>query len=308
MQTPTPPETTDAPARYAGEIEAREHLTDVCPIDVYAYSISPRWSWPWKLQSYYEARPGAAQSADSLLIDSGSRRIGEMQGIIDAVEKTDADAIIPPDPTPKTDGYDDLTARRHASETAEHYWHAVRDLPDDVDVLLPLHAPHDEYARALKTHDPGHVLGYEDDAAFDMRSCRLDLIEKAGGVAVGGLLSLDVRERVRVLREVRNEVGYGVHVHALGVGTDPRVIQAIRENTRLIDSLDVSTFELAPGNNQLPDRTWSQQRHMMPAGTDVTTVRSAYAVALATQFAHMVSPELCRDEVLEEAMAERAAD
>ncbi|WP_353635519.1 hypothetical protein ABSL23_15855 (plasmid) [Halobacterium sp. NMX12-1] len=308
------------PERYAAEIEARNALTEACPVDVYAYSISPRWSWPWKLQSYYEARPGAADSCDSLLIDSGSRRVGTMHGIIEAVEKTDADAVIPPDPTPKTDAYDDLTPSVHASETASHYWTAIERLPDDCDVLVPIHAPYVDYLDALRSWDPERVQGYRDDPAFDYPkserereqylagranySLTYDLVDAAGGVAVGGLLALDVDERIAALREVRKNVGRDVHVHALGLGTDLRVIKAVRESPGLIDSLDVSTFELAPGNNKLPDRTWTQQRHMMPAGTDVTTVRSQYAVAVATQFAHMLSPELCRDDVLEDAFEE----
>lgn len=303
----------------ATELDAREAILEACPIDVYTSSINPRWGHPHKLMSYYEARPGVAESARMVMIDSGYSRVGSMPGVIEAAQKVDADAIIPPDLTPGCDGYEDRDPTEHAYEIGE-YWHDFRRVDLDCDLYLPIHPPFDHFLGELRYYDPGYVLGLEDHPAFDYpaegeewrleaRGARptftLDLVEAADGVAVGGLRGLDVDERIDALRTVYREVPRDTRIHALAPGTEPAILRELKHNPHLVDSIDVSTPEVASANGKVPDKTWKQHRHQFPKGTNSSTIRGAFSTAIALQLAYMLSPD-CDDSILDEPVGGRA--
>lgn len=292
-------DTVEVPAHYAREIEEREKIADNCPIDVYTMSISPRWGWPWKLASYYEARPATRASSETMMIDSGYARRGNITDILAAASKYNADIITTPDVTPPCDGYNDITPYERALERYEDYMRVLGSSDWDGTVLLPVHLPFTDCIDELRNYDPGYVLGYEDDPAFDMRACTLDLVEKAGGVAIGGLKDLPVKERIAALRTVKKQTPAGTHIHALAPGTELEMIRELRDNPWLVDSLDVSTPERAVANNKLPDKTWTQRPHLLPAGTDSTTMRAQFSAATAVMLAYMLTPGLSIDESLE---------
>lgn len=290
---------------YDRELDEREDLIEECPIDIYVPSINPRYGYPHKLMTYYEDRPGVRDSATHVIIDSGKTRVGEMDRILESARDMDADQIVPPDTTPFVDGYEDLTAADHAYEQAEYYWDwHTSDV--DADLLLPLHPNHGEYADELSTWEPDHILGLESHPSYDCpespeeidqyRSGRayysytLDLIDAADGVAVGGLLGMSVSARIDALRTVRARVGRHKHVHALAPGTEPEMLLFLRQNPNVIDSMDISTPESAPGNGKIADATWKQHLHLYPPGFNSTTVRGMASLYLVLQLNYMLGP------------------
>lgn len=287
------------------ELSERDAIIDACPIDIYVASINPRWGYPHKLMSYYEARPGVGDSCRALIVDSGYSRVGEMDEILDAAVKVGADVIIPPDITPGVDGYEEEgDALAHADEMEWYYWDYERH-DFDGDILVPIQAPYLEHIDALRNWKPDSHLNWKDDPAYDWDedmvdkrgarpSMTVDWLQKFDGVAIGGLRNLQPHRVVRVLRSVRGRVPASKHIHALAPGTDMDVLTSLRDEPELVDSLDVSTPETAPANNKVPDNTWKQHMVPFPRGTDVTTLRGARSTTIALQLNHMLS-DLCDD-------------
>jgi hypothetical protein len=58
----------------------------------------------------------------------------------------------------------------------------------------------------------------------------------------------------------------------------------------LIDSLDNSTPEQAPANDQIADATGDQNDHLFPRGEKVSVLRGAAALTIALETAHLLSP------------------
>lgn len=274
------------PAYYAEELDRREAVIDACPIDVYCSSINPAWGWPHKLQSYYEARPGAAESCDTLIIDSGLNRWGSPEDVLAVAAKTDATYVVATDVTgfedpskrdhnpamPSTDDPGIDSQREAALEGIQRFMERAGELGIDHRVILPLQPPYDEFMDAC-----------EDRGWLD----RVDY------VSVGGLLTFsDVQDRIDALHTVRDRLGDDYKIHALAPGRDPEMMAELREHPGLIDSLDNSTPEQAPGNDKIPDASGSQTRHFFPRGTHASTLRGAAAVMVSLETAQMLSP-LC---------------
>lgn len=303
------PGTVEVPAYYAREIEAREAICEACPVDVYISSVSDRFGWPWKLTTPNEARPATRRSSRSVMLDTGLTNVewGAWDPL-HAATVLGADLAIARDVSPEHPVAGDAPDRHRISmRTTAHYVELVRhireqgsmtlgtqtiaaaDLPT---VVAPVQPPYAEALDAL----------YEPVTNRYAPGGEVVVAEHVDHFAVGGLLEFGPAERVAALRTVRDRLGPDAWVHALAPGTDLRVLAAIRDAPGLVDSLDVSTPERAPANGKVPDKTWTQRKHQFPSGDDSTTVRSAYAAAIAVQLAYMLS-DLCDDDVLETALA-----
>lgn len=306
-------DTVEVPAYYAREIEARESIARDVPIDVYSAGINSRWGWPYRLVSAQEARPSVAAAADVVIVDSGFAQRGTITEVLDAGAALDADLLIPPDLTPGCEAYDpaDPAQAREAAREMGWYTGELERHAFDGSLLVPIHPPVDLWLDELRHWEPNAAECWQDDPAFDMppadldrleaerrwnaRGARptmtMDWIDKFDGVAVGGLIGLDVDERLAALRRVRERVGSRTHVHALAPGTEPRMIDALRAAPHLVDSLDVSTPERAPANGKLPDVSWTQHEIRVTEGTDSSTVRAAHSSGIALELARQLDPE-----------------
>lgn len=286
------------PQYYEREIREKEKIADASPIDVYCSSVNPRWGWRWKILSYYEAnRPAVRESCETLIIDSGFNRWGSPDDVLEAAARMDADLVFATDVT----GMEDPTNKGHNPEMPstddsgiggrmeaavrgiEIFLERAREL-DIVDkTILPIQHP---YLDFLELADE---RGWLDEVNY---------------IALGGLKRLDdVERRIEALHAVREYVGDNMKIHALAPGTEPEMLRELRDNPKLLDSLDNSTPEKAPASNKVPDASWTQKKHLLPFGEDVSTVRAQYSGTIAVQFAHMVSP-LCSDRTFEEVINE----
>lgn len=282
------------PHYYEREIREKESIADAAPIDVYCSSVNPRWGWRWKILSYYEAnRPAVRESCETLIIDSGFNRWGSPEDVLEAAAHMDADYVFATDVT----GLEDPDNKGH---------NPAMPSPDDPGI-------DDQYEAALRGielfMEEARELDILDKVILPIQHPYLDFLEEAddrgwldevGYIALGGLKRVDdVQDRIDALHAVRNYVGREMNIHALAPGTEPRMLRELRDNPNLLDSLDNSTPEKAPASNKLPDATWTQNKHLLPFGEDISTVRAQYSGSIAVQFAFMISP-LCNDRTFEE--------
>lgn len=285
------------PATYEREMAERRHIVESCPVDIYCSSINPRWSYPHRLMSYWEARNSVADAAETIMIDSGFQRYGNMKRILEAVEKVDADFMILPDVTPHFYAYDDIPPQSRVKEFARHCKRYERKQLE-TNVLLPLHTPFEESLDALQ--DPSLLEG-EDNYVPEGQS----LLETYDGVAIG-LKRMPVSERIEVLGLLERRLPSEKHVHALSPGTELEMLGFLRENPHMVDSLDISTPESAPANNKIPDNEWHQHKVPFPSGTDVSTLRAIRTIEIALRLNFMLS-DLCNDSEFAEVQREQEA-
>lgn len=115
---------------------------------------------------------------------------------------------------------------------------------------------------------------------------------------LGGIAQSDPDEQLKEIRRFRSEAGSGVYAHGLGLGASLTLIRELRDNPRLLDSLDLSTPEQVIRGEKLPDKSWDQRDFEYPTGKDSSTVRAAFASAVVLQLNYMLSP-MCSDNMLE---------
>jgi hypothetical protein len=281
QETPTDgdsAETVEVPARYAREIEARERLHQQCPVEVYVAGINSRYSWPYRLVAANEARPGVADTSDTLIVDSVIEDpYYAVEDVLDAAHRLDAEYVIGKDwpafADPDGDGVHPLDA---------YEWTVSRYTKHecDAELIVPLQPPFEpQTIRSLRRSDVDHF-------------------------ALGGLRDCSGREQVRHIRAFREIAGYDVTAHGLGVGTSVELLTALRESVAddarrpLLDSLDISTPENAVHTNKLPTKRWEQRRIPLPTGDDSTTVRAGFAEAVARMLEYELTPG-CDDEIFD---------
>jgi len=278
------------PAMYRDAIRKREEIIDACPIDVYCSSVSQAWAWPWKLTSYYEAAPAAERTCETLMVDSGVRAWGSPTEVLNAAGKLDAEWVFATDVTGMESPSRDAHNSREYPAPEDHggvFDAALVGIERFIElageigclgkVILPIQPPYIEFLDACAER------GWLDAVDY---------------IAIGGLLNVGaVDDRIDALRNVREYVGTDMRIHALAPSAHPALLWELREQPGLVDSIDLSTPEVAPSNNQLPDVTWRQARnkqiqgqHTFAYGEGASTIRAAASEMLSLQLAQMLSP------------------
>lgn len=236
---------------------------------VYSAGINNRYWYPFRLMSAKEAGRSTAQECLDCIIDSGYTHsdIGNKE-TIEAAIKANAQYII--------------MADEPGSQRRTH--NALKE-------FIELYNEHQECtAKPFVVLQPPYADHYE---AYEEQYSRFSHF------ALGGLHQFEPWQQIGAIREFRQAAGAQVYVHALGIGTDLTVIRGLRNEPRLIDSLDVSTAESAIKNNQIPDKTWSQDHFQVPEGTDSTTVRARFSESILSMLNYVLGPNV-DDETLEE--------
>jgi hypothetical protein len=299
---------TRVPDYLETEVETRQEIIDDCPVDVFCMSANRFWSWPHKLFSYYKASPTVAESGDTIMVDSGHNRWGSPQDVLEAAAKVNADLVFATDVT----GMEDPENKYHNDAMPEvadvrHEIRAAIEAHDDPQATVESLGPalegvtrFVERARELEILDrtvlpvqAPYTACLEIADELGLFTPNPQAVDAIRYVAVGGLLNIDeVADRIAALNDVRDYVGDNIKVHALAPGRDPEMMLALRDNPTLIDSLDNSTPEQAPPNNQIADATGSQIQHLFPHGQKSSTLRGAAALLQSLETAHLLSDNL----------------
>jgi hypothetical protein len=290
---------TRVPEYLETEVDTRQEIIDECPISVFTSTANRFWGWPDRLFSYYEASELKAESGETIMVDSGCNRWGSPTDVLEAAATVDADLVVATDVT----GREDPTNRHHNDSMP-----TVDDVPRELRAAINTHADDDVTVESVgpalegvrRFMDEARRLGICDRTILPVQApyvSFLELVDEMGWlddvrwVAVGGLLGVpDVDDRIAALRDVRAYVGDDMKIHALAPGRDPEMMLSLRDEPALIDSLDNSTPERAPANDQIADATGDQNDHLFPRGEKVSVLRGAAALTIALETAHLLSP------------------
>jgi len=227
-----------------------DRILDKCHLDYYlsASYDGGRIRWPWRMFPPDETYQRYRDTCEKFIVDSdfNDETVTNRDVLDKAVEVNATMAVL-------EDVYQDY------SKTVERLQEGLRLYKShafDGDVLCPLQAPHVECWEA---------------------------IGKPERIAIGGVKDKPASEKVRIAQKVRDAVGANVWVHGLGFGATPEVVQAVRENPDLLDSIDAQT-PFATENDQ---NVWPGTERMSPVA-----LRSQ---ANLIEKCRRMSPELTED-------------
>ena len=244
-----------------------------CPIKVFSASgggQSSRYFYPYKLESVTNSSESVQETCLEYIVDSGiTDSTVTNEEVIETAIKRNASYVIPKDYLHEQD---------RTTESVHEFLAIYEESQCSAKPLIPLQPPHDRHYKELS---------------------------EFSHYALGGIKNESPTAQINAIERFRDVAGTNVYVHALGLGGSLSFIRAVRENPRLVDSVDLSTHEMATLSNRLPDKTWVQQRFQFPQGTNSTTVRAGYAQAVILQLNYMLSSD-CDDEILSEQRAEAA--
>lgn len=246
------------------------------PVDVYSVTIgsgiSLRYNWPTKLirvDMVPKSTHGKIRkSCDTLIVDSG---IGNPdvtnRDVLDVADRVDADYVVPKDYLNLPDN--DLSNRDAQAKTTESVWEFV-DLYEDHDFdgeyFVTLQPPHDRHVDDLPDHT--HYT-------------------------IGGIKTAKPDEQIAAIRSTRNAVGPDAYIHALGMGASRRIIDTLREEPTLCDSVDTATPELAPARHKTPGKDMYQSTgsFVLPGGDGTSTGKAIATELILWQMVQMLNPD-----------------
>lgn len=244
--------------------EKTNQIINASPVKVFSASgggQSSRYHYPYKLESVPNSSESVRDTCREYIVDSG---------------------II--DPTVTNDEILNMAARRNATYVVpKDYLYNQPATTESVYDFLDRYEQHDCQAKPLIPLQPPHAGHYDE-------------LNEFSHYALGGLKNESPSAQVDALESFR-EIADDEYVHALGFGGSLKFVKAVRENPELVDSVDLSTHEMAVMNDRLPDKTWEQQSFEFPRGEESTTVRAAFASSVLLELNYMLSP-LCDDEVV----------
>lgn len=247
------------------EMSERLKVVSHCPVKVFVASYIPRYWYPYRLQHAGKAREWAKDESLEVILDSAimEDEIGNKE-TLDRAAELNADYVIP------NDTLDDQVATTDAVHEFVGLYerHECTATP-----LIPLQPPYDEHYRELSQFS--HYV-------------------------LGGIATAPPERQLEEIRRFRKEAGRYVYAHGLGLGASLTLIKALRDDPTLLDSLDLSTPEQVIRGEKLPDKTWQQSGFAYQTGEDSSTVRSAFASAVALQLNYMLGP-MCSDDILDDA-------
>lgn len=209
-------------------------------VDVYSVGvgsgISVRYNWPFKVVSVDNISPGTADkthaTCDFLWLDSG---IGNPDvtndDVIDMAIEIDADYVIPKDYAANVSDISPGQARTKTTESVREFRRMYAGSECDATYFVPLQPPHDE-----------HVRDFPDEDRF----------------VLGGMKTATPEEQLHYIRAFRSVAGFDVHAHGLGMGASRKLIDTLRNEPDLLDSMDTATPEFAPSRHSTPDKTMKQ--------------------------------------------------
>ena len=225
------------------------------PLDVYVASNMP-YEYPYKLVKPKNVSPSVIDSADVVMMDSGIGDDISNKGVLDKARKYDCDFVVSKDYLHEQE----LTTK---SIRDFHYQYQNHDYSGDV--LIPLQGDHIEHY--YEVGEPGKVL-------------------------IGGIRDFSSQKQVDIVKEFRDEVGYDVYVHGLGMGMSKTFVKAIRNNPRMLDSIDCSTPEQNAINNKISDAELEQNDYITCKGKYSSVMRYRISQLMAIQLNYVMS-EFC---------------
>jgi hypothetical protein len=116
---------------------------------------------------------------------------------------------------------------------------------------------------------------------------------------LGGLKDAKPEKQIKALRKFRDVAGYEKYLHGLGMGGSLDFVKAIRDNPRLVDSVDLTTPVHAVNNGNVMGKDLKHRNIGIAQGENTTTVGASFVNSMLIHLNYLYSP-YCNDDVLDD--------
>lgn len=255
-----------------------EMILEECPIDIYAAS-SLKHPWPYRLQKYGECAKASFWRSQHRILDSNiiDPEVTNEEILSEAINK-EATAVVAKDYLP-FHMYDlthskmrELTGEdNHIDATTESIREFIElyDQEDDLIAYIPLQPPYVEHIKDIR------------------QMVRDSHLEER--YMLGGLKNANPKKRISEAEDLRAVIGDEPILHGLGWGLSDTLVEALRENPQLIDSVDNSGPSQAVINEGLLDKHWQKQPFKLVEGQMRNSVAGIFEFGILLQAAHRLT-------------------
>ncbi|NUC74771.1 hypothetical protein HTZ84_21140 [Haloterrigena sp. SYSU A558-1] len=265
------------PHLVLGYFQRLEMILEKCPVNIYAAS-SLKHPWPYRLQKAGECAPASFWRSQHRILDSNitDPTVTNEDILAEAVTK-DATAVVAKDYLPfhLYDRKFDLEELTGAANHTEATTQSIREFID-------LHDP-DRHPPAYIPLQPPYV-----DHIQDIREIVVDshLEER---YMLGGLKNANPKRRISEAQALRDEIGDEPDLHGLGWGLSDSLVESLRHNPDLIESVDNSGPSQAILNGGLLDKHWQKQPFGLVEGQMRNSVAGAFEFGILLQATHRLT-------------------
>ncbi|WP_254762232.1 hypothetical protein [Natrinema marinum] len=265
------------PHLVLGYFQRLEMILDECPVNIYAAS-SLKHPWPYRLQKAGECAPASFWRSQHRILDSNitDPRVTNEDILEEAIQK-DATAVVAKDYLP-FHLYDRKFDLEELTGAASHREATTQSIQEFID----LHDP-DRHPPAYIPLQPPYV-----DHIQDIREIVVDshLEEK---YMLGGLKNANPKRRISEAQALRDEIGGEPDLHGLGWGLSDALVESLRHNPDLIESVDNSGPSQAILNDGLLDKHWQKQPFGLVEGQMRNSVAGAFEFGILLQATHRLT-------------------
>lgn len=277
------------PELVLGYFRRLERILDACPIDIYAAS-SFKHPWPHRLQNAGEVYPASFWRSPHRLLDSDiSDPTLTNEDVLAIAHEKEATEVVAKDYLPfdvyrenadrlgldaaaleVVDELEDRHGDNVAATTASiRRFTEVYDPSRDPPAFVPLQPPYADHYREVR-----QLL---EDANLDAR------------YMLGGLKDADTSRRLEELRAFREVAGFDPWAHGLGWGVTEQLASALRNEPRLLDSLDTGSPANNIRNGKLQDARWASVEYHRSRGDYQNTIGGGLEFQVLLQAAHRLT-------------------
>lgn len=266
------------PRLVLGYFHRLELILEECPVDIYAAS-SLKHPWPFRLQKAGDCAPASFWRSQHRILDSNimDPSLTNKEILDEAVEKK-ASAVVAKDYLPFK-VYDSSVYNLPAITGTSNHWEATAE---SIREFISLHDP-DKHPPAYVSIQPP----YEEHIKEIRPLVQNTHLEER--YMLGGLKNADPAERIRQTKDLRDIVGSEPKLHGLGWGPSNHLVQELRKNPDLIDSIDNSGPSQAIMNGQLLDNRWQQVPFGLVEGVFRNSVAGIFEFGMLLQAAHRLT-------------------
>jgi len=201
-------------------------IVDSCPVEFYlSANDSCHVTWPYRMQPVHEVSQRYANNADKYIVDSSfADESITNKDVLDAGVAVGADMVV------------------------------LEDVYQDFEATIA--AVSDGLALAADHSFSGEIM-------VPLQEPWIECWEEVGSpttVAIGGLKDAPPSEKVRVAQKLRDATGPNTWIHGLGWGATDALVNAIRHEPTLLDSIDAQTPYARENNTSI----WKGEHKSVP--------------------------------------------
>jgi hypothetical protein len=251
---------------------------------VFSAGVNKGYSYPYRLVSSQSLRPSVRERSLELIVDSGYHD-GDVTNkqVIERATDYNVDYLIPRDRIGEPD---------ETVEMMREFFETFESMECRAKPFVVIQPP---YEQTLADHG--------------------EFYSQFGRFALGGLRNYGPVRQVEELVSFHTALdtlsgvsARSVSIHALGVGLSPEIVHVLRDRPYLVDSLDISTPEMAIKNNQLPDALWKQFPLELPSGTYRRDLQAQYAEATLYMMNYLLGTLVDEDDLYERYISRRVSE